>query len=58
MGCIEHGSLIDEDTLKLMAAKNVHLCPTLIVQDVSWFQGDQGGVALIAPLASSSSMAR
>lgn len=35
VGCIEHGSLIDEDTLKLMASKNVHLCPTLIIQDVS-----------------------
>lgn len=40
VGCIEHGSLIDEDTLKLMASKGVHLCPTLVVQDVSALQSD------------------
>ncbi|ORY25064.1 amidohydrolase [Naematelia encephala] len=31
---IEHGSLIDEPTLKLMAEKGVHLTPTLIVQEM------------------------
>jgi imidazolonepropionase-like amidohydrolase len=34
IGGIEHGSLIDEDTLRLMAKKGVHLTPTLIIQDV------------------------
>jgi hypothetical protein len=31
----EHGNLIDEDTLKLMAKKGIHFTPTLIVCDVS-----------------------
>jgi imidazolonepropionase-like amidohydrolase len=35
IGGIEHGNLIDEPTLKLMAKKGVHLTPTLIVCDVS-----------------------
>jgi imidazolonepropionase-like amidohydrolase len=35
IGGIEHGNLIDEDTLRLMAKKGVHLTPTLIVCDVS-----------------------
>ncbi|KAL7422984.1 hypothetical protein Q5752_002282 [Cryptotrichosporon argae] len=34
IGGIEHGNLIDEDTLKLMAKKGVHLTPTLVVCDV------------------------
>ena len=34
IGGIEHGNLIDEPTLKLMAKKGVHLTPTLIVCDV------------------------
>ena len=35
IGGIEHGNLIDEDTLRLMAKKGVHFTPTLIVCDVS-----------------------
>ena len=34
IGGIEHGSLIDEPTLKLMAQKGVHLTPTLIIQEL------------------------
>lgn len=34
IGGIEHGNLIDEDTLKLMAKKGVHLTPTLTVCDL------------------------
>ncbi|ORY34946.1 hypothetical protein BCR39DRAFT_515732 [Naematelia encephala] len=34
IGGIEHGNLIDEDTLKLMAKKGVFLTPTLIVCDL------------------------
>ncbi|WRT64305.1 uncharacterized protein IL334_001237 [Kwoniella shivajii] len=34
IGGIEHGHLIDDDTLKLMAKKGVHLTPTLIVQEL------------------------
>ncbi|RSH93547.1 hypothetical protein EHS25_007905 [Saitozyma podzolica] len=34
IGGIEHGNLIDEDTLRLMAKKGVHLTPTLIVCDL------------------------
>ncbi|WWC66384.1 uncharacterized protein I206_100285 [Kwoniella pini CBS 10737] len=34
IGGIEHGHLLDEDTLKLMAKKNIHLTPTLIVQEL------------------------
>jgi len=34
IGGIEHGNLIDEPTLKLMAQKGVHLTPTLIVCDL------------------------
>nr|XP_018267175.1 uncharacterized protein I303_01159 [Kwoniella dejecticola CBS 10117]OBR89333.1 hypothetical protein I303_01159 [Kwoniella dejecticola CBS 10117] len=34
IGGIEHGHLLDDDTLKLMAKKGVHLTPTLIVQEL------------------------
>ncbi|BEI79851.1 hypothetical protein CcaverHIS002_0103800 [Cutaneotrichosporon cavernicola] len=34
IGGIEHGNLIDEDTLKLMVKKGIHLTPTLIVCDL------------------------
>jgi len=34
VGCIEHGSLIDEDTLRLMAKKGVHLVPTCTIQEL------------------------
>lgn len=34
IGGIEHGNLVDEDTLRLMAKKGVHLTPTLIVCDL------------------------
>jgi imidazolonepropionase-like amidohydrolase len=35
IGGIEHGGLLSDDTLKLMAKKGIHYTPTLIVQDVS-----------------------
>ncbi|ORX37953.1 hypothetical protein BD324DRAFT_623941 [Kockovaella imperatae] len=34
IGGIEHGNLIDEDTLRLMAKKGIHYTPTLIVCDL------------------------
>ncbi|WVR06026.1 hypothetical protein IAU60_003054 [Kwoniella sp. DSM 27419] len=34
IGGIEHGHLLDDDTLRLMAKKGVHLTPTLIVQEL------------------------
>jgi len=35
IGGIEHGGLLSDDTLKLMAKKGIHYTPTLIIQDVS-----------------------
>ena len=35
VGGIEHGALLDEPTLRLMAQKGIHLTPTLIMQEVS-----------------------
>lgn len=35
IGGIEHGGLLQEDTLRLMAKKGVHFTPTLTVQEVS-----------------------
>jgi len=37
IGGIEHGGLLSDDTLKLMAKKGIHYTPTLIIQDVSFF---------------------
>jgi imidazolonepropionase-like amidohydrolase len=34
IGGIEHGGLLSDDTLRLMAKKGIHYTPTLIVQDV------------------------
>ena len=34
VGGIEHGNLLDGDTLKLMAAKGIHLTPTLVAAEV------------------------
>lgn len=35
IGGIEHGGLLSDDTLKIMAKKGIHYTPTLIIQDVS-----------------------
>jgi imidazolonepropionase-like amidohydrolase len=35
VGGIEHGGLLSDDTLRLMAKKGIHYTPTLIIQDVS-----------------------
>ena len=34
IGGIEHGALLQEDTLRLMAKKGVHFTPTLTIQEV------------------------
>ncbi|CAD6566169.1 MAG: hypothetical protein TREMPRED_002296 [Tremellales sp. Tagirdzhanova-0007] len=34
VGGIEHGSLLDEPTLKLMAEKGIHLTPTLLIAEM------------------------
>jgi imidazolonepropionase-like amidohydrolase len=36
IGGIEHGGLLSDETLKLMAKKGIHYTPTLIIQDVSY----------------------
>jgi imidazolonepropionase-like amidohydrolase len=35
IGGIEHGGLLSDETLNLMAKKGIHYTPTLIIQDVS-----------------------
>ena len=35
IGGIEHGGLLSDDTLRIMAKKGIHYTPTLIIQDVS-----------------------
>lgn len=35
VGGIEHGGLLSDDTLRLMAKKGIHYTPTMIIQDVS-----------------------
>ena len=35
VGGIEHGALLDEPTLRLMAQKGIHLTPTLTMQEAS-----------------------
>lgn len=35
VGGIEHGGLLSDDTLRLMAEKGIHYTPTMIIQDVS-----------------------
>jgi len=35
IGGIEHGGLLQESTLRLMAKKGIHFTPTLTVQEVS-----------------------
>jgi len=48
IGGIEHGGLLSDDTLRLMAKKGIHYTPTLIIQDVSTFCIERAVNAVVA----------
>jgi imidazolonepropionase-like amidohydrolase len=45
---IEHGNLIDEETLDLLVAKGAFLVPTMAIYELVWREGAEAGIPQVA----------
>lgn len=43
--CVEHGNLLDDETIALMASRGTHLVPTLVTYELLHSQGEAAGLA-------------